>query len=222
MGLFDFFKKDKGKEVFQENADANERAEAIRREIKRLGLPGDITVEVEGSRVKVGGNVPDDATRQKLAMIVGNVKHIDSVDDSALAGGQQGQPQPKTYEVQRGDTLSSIAKSEYGDRIEFRLGTATKIIPALNETFDLVFIDADKENYSNYYHLVFDKLRGGGCIIADNTLWSGKVLQAESGEEVDPDTRALHEFNQMVLQDKRVANVLLPIRDGLMIVRKEK
>jgi len=115
MGLFDFFKKDKGKEVFQENADANERAEAIRREIKRLGLPGDITVEVVGSRVKVGGNVPDDATRQKLAMIVGNVKHIDSVDDSALAGGQQGQPQPKTYEVQRGDTLSSIAKSEYGD-----------------------------------------------------------------------------------------------------------
>ncbi len=115
MVLFDFFKKDKGKEVFQENADANERAEAIRREIKRLGLPGDITVEVEGSRVKVGGNVPDDATRQKLAMIVGNVKHIDSVDDSALAGGQQGQAQPKTYEVQSGDTLSSIAKSEYGD-----------------------------------------------------------------------------------------------------------
>ncbi len=114
MGLFDFFKKDKGKEVFQENADANERAEAIRKEIKRLGLPGDITVEVEGSRVKVGGNVPDDATRQKLAMIVGNVKHIDSVDDSALGGGQQGQ-QPKTYEVQSGDTLSSIAKSQYGD-----------------------------------------------------------------------------------------------------------
>ncbi len=115
MGLFDFFKKDKGKEVFQENADANERAEAIRREIKRLGLPGDITVEVEGSRVKVGGNVPDDATRQKLAMIVGNVKHIDSVDDSALAGGQQNQQQPKTYEVQSGDTLSSIAKNQYGD-----------------------------------------------------------------------------------------------------------
>ncbi len=115
MGFFDMFKRDKGKEVFQENADANERAEAIRKEIKRVGLPGDITVEVEGSRVKVGGNVPDDATRQKLAMIVGNVKHIDSVDDSALGGGQQGQQQPKTYEVQSGDTLSSIAKSQYGD-----------------------------------------------------------------------------------------------------------
>lgn len=116
---------------------------------------------------------------------------------------------------------SFAEKSEYKDRIEFRLGDALEIIPELDETLDLVFIDADKENYSNYYHLVFDKLRGGGCIIADNTLWSGKVLQAESGEEVDPDTRALHEFNQMVLQDKRVANVLLPIRDGLMIVRKE-
>jgi len=116
MGLFDFFKKDKGKEVFQEKADANERAEAIRREIKRLGLPGDITVKVEGSRVKVGGNVPDEATRQKLTMIVGNVKHIESVDDSALAGGAQGQQQQlQTYEVQSGDTLSAIAKKQYGD-----------------------------------------------------------------------------------------------------------
>ena len=115
MSLFDFFKPDKGKEVFQANADANERAEAIRREIKRLGLPGDITVEVEGSRVKVGGNVPDEATRQKLTMIVGNVRHIDSVDDSGLAGAQQGQRQPRTYEVQSGDTLSAIAKKELGD-----------------------------------------------------------------------------------------------------------
>lgn len=115
MALFDFFKRDKGKEVFQANADANERAEAIRREIKRLGLPGDITVEVEGSRVKVGGNVPDEATRQKLMMIVGNVRHIDSVDDSGLAGVQQGQRQPRTYEVQSGDTLSAIAKKELGD-----------------------------------------------------------------------------------------------------------
>ena len=116
---------------------------------------------------------------------------------------------------------SFVEKSEYADRIEFRLGNATEIIPQMNEIFDLVFIDADKENYSNYYHLVFDKLRIGGYIIADNVLWSGKVLQAEIGEEIDLNTRALHEFNQMVLRDKRVANVLLPIRDGLMIIRKE-
>jgi predicted O-methyltransferase YrrM len=102
------------------------------------------------------------------------------------------------------------ARTEYADRIDFRLGNATEIIPTLDETFDLVFIDADKPNYSNYYNLVFDKVRTGGFIIADNVLWSGKVLL----DEKDENTRALHEFNQMVLADKRVSNVLLPIRDG--------
>ncbi len=114
MGLFDFFKRDKGKELFEENADAQKRAEAIRGEIKRLGLPGDIKVLVEGSRVRVTGDVPDEATRQKLAMIVGNVKYIDAVDDSGLAGGQAGAA-PKVHEVQSGETLSAIAKEHYGD-----------------------------------------------------------------------------------------------------------
>ncbi|QNM83228.1 peptidoglycan-binding protein LysM [Sphingomonas sabuli] len=115
MGFFDFFKKDKGKEVFKEDADAQARAEAIRKEIDRLGLPGDIKVAVEGSRVKVTGNVPDDATRQKLAVIVGNMRHIDSVDDSGLAGGDANAAQPKIHEVQSGETLSAIAKQYYGD-----------------------------------------------------------------------------------------------------------
>ena len=114
MGLFDFFKRDKGKEVFKEDADAQARAQAIRNEIKRLGLPGNINVEVEGSRVKVTGDVPDEATRQKLTMIVGNMRHIDSVDDSALSGPQVTK-QPKVHEVQSGDTLSEIAKKYYGD-----------------------------------------------------------------------------------------------------------
>ena len=115
MGLFDFFKRDKGKELFEANADAQARAEAIRREIKRLGLPGNINVLVEGSRVRVTGDVPDEATRQKLAMIVGNVKHIEAVDDSGLSGGEAQGPAPKVHEVQSGDTLSSIAKQHYGD-----------------------------------------------------------------------------------------------------------
>ena len=76
MALFDFFKRDKGKELFEANADAQRRAEAIKKEIQRLGLPGNINVQVEGSQVKVTGDVPDEATRQKLAMIVGNVKYI--------------------------------------------------------------------------------------------------------------------------------------------------
>ena len=112
---------------------------------------------------------------------------------------------------------SFAAKTKYADRIDFRLGPAADIIPTLDDTFDLVFIDADKPNYSNYYNLVFDKVRPGGFIIADNVLWSGKVLL----DDKDENARALHAFNQMVLADKRVSNVLLPIRDGLMIVTKE-
>lgn len=111
---------------------------------------------------------------------------------------------------------SFVEKSSYVDKIEFHLGFAADIIPMLPETFDLVFIDADKPNYSNYYQLVFDKVRPGGFIIADNVLWSGKVLL----DEKDENTQALHDFNQMVLADERVENVLVPIRDGLMVVKK--
>src|SRR4029078_9330004 len=113
---------------------------------------------------------------------------------------------------------SFVERSKYSDKIEFHLGQAVDVIPTLPETFDLVFIDADKTNYSNYYNLVFDKLRPGGFILADNVLWSGKVLL----DEKDESTQSLHDFNKMVKADNRVSNVLLPIRDGLMVVRKER
>lgn len=106
------------------------------------------------------------------------------------------------------------------DKIQFHIGNALEIVPALNETIDMVFIDADKENYSTYYDLVFDKLRSGGVIIADNVLWSGKVLD-ENELAKDVETKALNEFNKKVLADDRVENVLMPIRDGLMVVRKK-
>lgn len=121
--------------------------------------------------------------------------------------------QPDTNRVAR----EFVAKTEFADRVEFHLGVAADIIPTLPETFDLVFIDADKPNYSNYYNLVFDRVRSGGYLIADNVLWSGKVIE----EEKDENTQALHDFNKMVIADERVANVLLPIRDGLMVVRKK-
>lgn len=111
---------------------------------------------------------------------------------------------------------SFVERSNYADKIEFHLGNAADIIPSLPETFDLVFIDADKPNYSNYFDLVFDKVRPGGFIIADNVLWSGQVLDAEK----DENTQALHDFNVKVRADSRVSNVLLNIRDGLMVVRK--
>jgi predicted O-methyltransferase YrrM len=125
-----------------------------------------------------------------------------------------------TLDVQEDTNIvarSFVSKTEYADRIEFHLGQAVDIIPTLPETFDLVFIDADKPNYSNYYDLVFDRVRPGGFIIADNVLWGGKVLD----DEKDENTQALQEFSQMVLDDARVSNVLLPIRDGLMVVRKK-
>lgn len=102
------------------------------------------------------------------------------------------------------------------DRIDYRTGDATAIIPQLSENFDLVFIDADKENYSRYFDLVIDRVNLNGIILADNVLWSGKVLAAKP----DKDTRAIVEFNAKVQADQRVENVLLPIRDGMMMMRK--
>ncbi len=103
------------------------------------------------------------------------------------------------------------------NKIELIIGNALEIIPELNEVFDLVFIDADKENYSNYFDLVIDKVRKGGFIIADNVLWSGKVLD----EKTDSETQAIKDYNVKILNDSRVENVLFPIRDGLMICRKK-
>lgn len=98
-------------------------------------------------------------------------------------------------------------------------GNALHIIPALNEVFDLVFIDADKINYVAYYDLVLPKVRAGGLIIADNVLWSGKVTD-ERELTKDADTKALHMFNEKVSRDERVEVVLAPVRDGLMLIRK--
>ena len=114
---------------------------------------------------------------------------------------------------------SFIQQTEFVNKIELVLGDAKDFIPTFKDSIDLVFIDADKKNYLNYYHLVIDKLNKGGLIIADNVLWSGKITMPES--DMDKETLALHKFNQFVQQDKRVENILLPIRDGLMIVRKK-
>lgn len=105
------------------------------------------------------------------------------------------------------------------ENIKFHVGNAMEIIPQLNSYFDLVFIDADKENYSNYYDMVIERMKPGAYIIADNVLWSGKVLD-ENEIARDQETRALHEFNVKIQNDPRVENILVPIRDGLMVIRK--
>jgi caffeoyl-CoA O-methyltransferase len=99
------------------------------------------------------------------------------------------------------------------------IGDAKDIIPGIQEIFDLVFIDADKENYLNYYKVVFEKVRTGGYILADNVLWDGKVLQ--ENRNPDKETRGIVEFNEFIKKDERVEKLLLPFRDGLMIMRKK-
>jgi predicted O-methyltransferase YrrM len=114
---------------------------------------------------------------------------------------------------------SFIDKSAYKHQIELVVADAKVIIPTISKPIDLVFIDADKKNYLAYYQLIIEKLNTGGIIIADNVLWSGKITMPES--EMDRETLALHEFNKAIQNDVRVENMLLPIRDGLMVIRKK-
>jgi len=108
-------------------------------------------------------------------------------------------------------------KSGFRDQIKQHVGNALEIIPTLDKKFDLVFIDADKSNYCNYFNLVIGKMKKGGIILSDNVLWSGKVV--EKLDKKDIDTKALLEYNRLLNSDPRVETVLLPIRDGLSISR---
>ncbi|MFQ3239438.1 MAG: caffeoyl-CoA O-methyltransferase [Olleya marilimosa] len=109
-------------------------------------------------------------------------------------------------------------KSGYGTQIHQHLGSAIDILPTLDKTFDLVFIDADKPNYVNYFHLIIDKLNSGGIILSDNVLWHGKVIEPVDAKDVS--TNVVLEFNTLLKEDPRIETVLLPIRDGLTISRK--
>lgn len=124
--------------------------------------------------------------------------------------------QPETQEIAK----EFWARTPFYSKIESYLGDASEIIPMLGETFDLVFIDADKPNYANYYDLIFPHLKVGGIIMADNVLWSGGVLDTKTNN--DESTVALDEFNKKVQADERVSNILFAVRDGLMIIRKER
>ncbi|MDG1045498.1 MAG: O-methyltransferase [Bacteroidia bacterium] len=110
-------------------------------------------------------------------------------------------------------------QSKYKNQIKLHIGNALEIIPTINHKFDLVFIDADKENYSKYYDLLIDQMPSGGIIMADNVLWSGKVIDQEA-IDTDNDTRELDHFNAKVQSDPRVENILIPVRDGIMVARK--
>jgi len=114
--------------------------------------------------------------------------------------------------------LKYFIKAKKKEQITQHTGEALSIIPKLEGNFDLVFIDADKINYSNYFDLIINKLNKGGIILSDNVLWSGKVL--EKVGENDIDTREIIKYNEKINDDKRIETVLLPIRDGISITRK--
>ncbi len=115
--------------------------------------------------------------------------------------------------------LQTFEKSNFKNQIKLHIGEALEVIETLDETFDLVFIDADKRQYLDYYEAVFPKVRKGGFILADNTLWAGKVVQPL--QHNDKQTEAILRFNDFVTNDSRVEKVILPLRDGLTILMKK-
>jgi caffeoyl-CoA O-methyltransferase len=134
-------------------------------------------------------------------------------------------PGGQVHTIDINDELEDLVRQYFAaagqeSQIKYYLGNALDIIPTLNIQFDLIFIDADKINYSRYYEMVLDKLVPGGFMLADNVLWSGKVVQ-QPGQKTDKDTQAILDFNQKIQHDDRVENVLLPLRDGLLLMRKK-
>ena len=142
---------------------------------------------------------------------------------SAICLAKGLQPNGKLHTVEVDEELEDIILKAVGDaglsdKIELHIGNALEILPTLNQMFDLVFIDADKINYKNYYDLVIPMVRQGGIVVLDNILWSGKVVYPQP--KGDKETAVLKELNDYIQSDPRVENILLPIRDGLMICIK--
>jgi len=112
-----------------------------------------------------------------------------------------------------------LQKARLESKIYLHIGNALEIIPKLNQNFDLIFIDGDKRQYSEYYHAIFDYVKPGGFILADNVLWSGKVIELESPD--DEYTKGIFTFNKLITKDNRVEKIILPLRDGLTLIRKK-
>ena len=133
-----------------------------------------------------------------------------------------GELHPVEIDDEAADELEEFIRQRFDEtpqagQIHLHIGDAEKIVPSLGGKWDLVFIDANKRNYCDYYELVLPRVNAGGYIIADNTLWDGKVLDTDAR---DPQTAGIRDFNDLVARDRRVQKVILPIRDGMTIIRK--
>ena len=152
-----------------------------------------------------------------------NVLEIGTFTGYSALSIAEGLPKDGTlFTIDRNEELAELQqkyfnKSRYTNQLKSYVGNAIEIIPTLHQKFDLVFIDADKSNYTNYFHLIIDKMNSGGIILSDNVLWYGKV--AEKADEKDEDTIALQAYNTLLNTDDRLETVMLPIRDGLTISR---
>ena len=143
---------------------------------------------------------------------------------SAICLAKGLKPGGKLVTIEVDDELETLAKKYFekagiSESVDLRIGSALEIIPTLTETFDLVFIDADKREYLQYYNLLIDRLQSGAFLIADNTLWSGKVLDGPRADDFQ--TKGILEFNTMLRNDNRVEKVILPLRDGMTLIRKK-
>lgn len=139
-----------------------------------------------------------------------------------LSRGLKGGGQLHTIEVN--DELHEMSSRYFAlagvaDKVTLHIGRAQEVVPSLAFRFDLVFIDGDKREYCEYFNLVFEKVREGGFIIADNVLWGGKIEDKDAMK--DPQTKGVIEFNEMIRKDQRVEKIVLPLRDGIMIIRKK-
>lgn len=139
----------------------------------------------------------------------------------SMASGMNSGSELHTFEINdelEDFTRSFLEQSEHKEKIFFHIGDALKVVPDMNILFDLVFIDADKRNYCEYYDCVFQKVKKGGLILADNTLWDGKVIQTVANS--DTQTKGILAFNNKIAADSRVEKVILPLRDGLTMILK--
>jgi predicted O-methyltransferase YrrM len=142
---------------------------------------------------------------------------------SAICLAKGLKPEGKLITIELNDELTTFSHSYFckagiDSKIIQHTGNALDIIPGLDLMFDLVFIDADKTEYIEYYRLIFDKVKPGGFILADNVLWGGKVIEKET---TDPQARGIIDFNEMIRKETIIDNVIIPIRDGLMLIRKK-
>jgi predicted O-methyltransferase YrrM len=180
----------------------------------KIHMPRMLAGHLQGQLLSMISNM----IRPKLILEIGTYTGYSAI---CLASGLQKGGVLHTIDINEeleGMILRYFKEAEVSRKIKFHVGNALEVIPAIKGKFDLVFIDADKENYCNYYDLVFPRVKKGGYIIADNVLWSGKVLY--SRDKMDDETRTLDDYNKKITKDPRVENILLPVRDGLMIARK--